>query len=406
MSCTLSALITGSCHTSRLTVFGDVDVQFKCADADFDRLGEGTQRFPGGLAAPSGDGPADRTRAAARRTVGTRSSSGATKPASRTGDQSSGQRELTSALTRDFGQHHPGGHRGIQRFGLAGHRDGDHLVAVLPHQPRQSLALRTDHHAPMGRCRRDRPRRCHRRRPARPPAIPRSAQSFSVLVRLVARATGTRAAAPALVRQATAVTEAERRCGITTPWPPNAATDRTIAPRLRGSEMLSNATNSAGDELIADDDQIVGMGVVERRHLQRDALMQVVGRHPVQIGARHLEDGDSRIGRAGDGFGHPLVGFRTERDVERRRRNTGTQAFHHRVAAEHGLGFVNALGRTAAAAAWTAWRRDGGDAYAPAGWDPGLPGRAGAGRPSPRSGPSYCRICGSPHGVASYRPST
>ncbi len=62
----------------------------------------------------------------------------------------------------------------------------------------------------------------------------------------MARATGMRAAAPALVRQATAVTEAERRCGISTPWPPNAATDRTMAPRLRGSEMLSSATNNAG----------------------------------------------------------------------------------------------------------------------------------------------------------------
>ncbi|CFE48930.1 Uncharacterised protein [Mycobacterium tuberculosis] len=75
---------------------------------------------------------------------------------------------------------------------------------------------------------------------------PRSAQPFSVLVRLVARATGIRAAAPALVRHATAVTDAERRCGISTPWPPNAATDRTIAPRLRGSERLSKATSSAG----------------------------------------------------------------------------------------------------------------------------------------------------------------
>ncbi|CAG6912944.1 hypothetical protein PICSAR64_04578 [Mycobacterium avium subsp. paratuberculosis] len=77
---------------------------------------------------------------------------------------------------------------------------------------------------------------------------PRSAQSCSVRVRLVARATGMRAAAPALVRQATAVTDADRRCGISTPWPPNAATDRTMAPRLRGSEMLSSATSSAGSE--------------------------------------------------------------------------------------------------------------------------------------------------------------
>ena len=42
----------------------------------------------------------------------------------------------------------------------------------------------------------------------------------------------------------TAVTDAERRCGISTPWPPNAATERTIAPRFRGSEMLSRATSN------------------------------------------------------------------------------------------------------------------------------------------------------------------
>ena len=36
----------------------------------------------------------------------------------------------------------------------------------------------------------------------------------------------------------------ERRSGTTTPWPPNAATERTMAPRLRGSVMPSSATTS------------------------------------------------------------------------------------------------------------------------------------------------------------------
>ena len=84
---------------------------------------------------------------------------------------------------------------------------------------------------------------------------------------------GTRAAAPALVRQATAVTDAERRCGMSTPWPPNAATERTIAPRLRGSEMLSNATSRAGGVCRACLEQLVGMQILIRRHLQRDALV-------------------------------------------------------------------------------------------------------------------------------------
>ena len=48
-------------------------------------------------------------------------------------------------MSRDLGQHHTGGHRGIQRLRRPSHRDGHHGIAVLPHQPRQSLALGTDH---------------------------------------------------------------------------------------------------------------------------------------------------------------------------------------------------------------------------------------------------------------------
>ena len=53
---------------------------------------------------------------------------------------------LAPALTGDFGQHHPGGHRGIQRFAHARHRDRHHRVAVLSHQPGQPLAFGSDHH--------------------------------------------------------------------------------------------------------------------------------------------------------------------------------------------------------------------------------------------------------------------
>jgi hypothetical protein len=42
---------------------------------------------------------------------------------------------LTPSLAGDFGQHHTGGHRSIERLGRPGHRDGHHGVAVLPHQP-------------------------------------------------------------------------------------------------------------------------------------------------------------------------------------------------------------------------------------------------------------------------------
>ena len=58
----------------------------------------------------------------------------------------------------------------------------------------------------------------------------------------VAFATGSRAAVPADVRHATAVTDADRRSGMTTPWPPKAAVERITAPRFRGSVMLSSTT--------------------------------------------------------------------------------------------------------------------------------------------------------------------
>src|SRR5690606_40108657 len=58
--------------------------------------------------------------------------------------------------------------------------------------------------------------------------------SRSVRVKFTARATGILAAVPALVRHATAVSPALRRCGTTTPCAPNAAADLITAPRLRG----------------------------------------------------------------------------------------------------------------------------------------------------------------------------
>src|SRR6185312_9210976 len=74
-------------------------------------------------------------------------------------------------------------------------------------------------------------------------------QVFSARVRLVTRETGTRAAAPALVRHAVAVTPAARRSGTNTPCAPNAAADLITAPRLRGSVTPSSATSSGGTPL-------------------------------------------------------------------------------------------------------------------------------------------------------------
>ena len=90
--------------------------------------------------------------------------------------------------------------------------------------------------------------------------------------------TRSRAAAPALVRHATAVTDADRRCGISTPWPPNAATDRTIAPRLRGiGDVVQRHQQRRRRIRRRRPQHVVGVRVVVRRHLQRDALVQTVG---------------------------------------------------------------------------------------------------------------------------------
>ena len=73
---------------------------------------------------------------------------------------------------------------------------------------------------------------------------PAVAYARRLRLRFVARAIGIWAAAPAEVFHAAAVMPAERRSGINTPSAPKAAADRTIAPRLRGSVMESNATMS------------------------------------------------------------------------------------------------------------------------------------------------------------------
>jgi alpha-N-arabinofuranosidase len=75
---------------------------------------------------------------------------------------------------------------------------------------------------------------------------PASWYTRSVRVRFTARATGSRASAPADAFHAPAVTPALRRAGTTTPVAPNAAADRTTAPRLRGSVTPSRATMRGG----------------------------------------------------------------------------------------------------------------------------------------------------------------
>ena len=68
---------------------------------------------------------------------------------------------------------------------------------------------------------------------------------------VVACATGTRAAAPADAFHAVAVIPAARRSGTTTPCAPNAAADRTTAPRFRGSVTPSSTTRKGGSRASA-----------------------------------------------------------------------------------------------------------------------------------------------------------
>src|SRR5665648_503643 len=75
---------------------------------------------------------------------------------------------------------------------------------------------------------------------------PASRSSPRARTRLVTRATGTLAAAPADTFHAAAVTPAARRSGITTPCAPKAPADRSTAPRFRGSVTPSSAPTRAG----------------------------------------------------------------------------------------------------------------------------------------------------------------
>src|SRR5699024_5195751 len=152
---------------------------------------------------------------------------------------------LTGAQTSDLVEGHTCCHGGVEGLRVTD-RDVHDLVAVLPHQTGQALALCThDEHewaggqveAGQGGC---------------PAASSPTANRLSFLknsrvrLRLVTCATGIRARVPAEVFHAVMFTPAERRSGMTTPCAPKAVADRMIAPRLCGSVTPSRTTMSAG----------------------------------------------------------------------------------------------------------------------------------------------------------------
>ena len=148
--------------------------------------------------------------------------------------------------------------------------------------------------------------------------IPAFWQSRSARTRLVTWAIGIRAAVPAEVRQAVAVTPAERRVGSTMPWAPKATAERMTAPRLRGSVTPSSATSSGVAVDCADQVQQVRQLVVgEGRHLQGDALVQDAAGAPVDLGPAHFQDRQAPVRGQLNRLGDPLVRLDPDRDVQR-----------------------------------------------------------------------------------------
>ena len=143
------------------------------------------------------------------------------------------ERGLQRAAAGHLVQRDAGGDAGVEGLDGRRHRDRDDLVAGLADQPGQALALGADDDderlawPARGRAAATSPSMSRPR--TKKPAF---WYSSSARVRLVARATGIRAAAPAEVFQALAVMPADRRSGTTTPWPPKAATERTIGAEV------------------------------------------------------------------------------------------------------------------------------------------------------------------------------
>ena len=235
-------------------------------------------------------------------------------------------------------------------------------------------------------------------------------------MRLVARATGSRAATPADVRQATAVIPAERRCGTTTPCPPNAPAERTTAPRLRGSVTPSSATIRPGvGRLRGDLEELVGMRVLVGRHGERDALVQRAARDPVEVAAGHLQDRHARLGGQVHGLGDAFVGRAAHRDRERQRgdalragtRPRGCGRARSRWSRRRRGGGARPSGGPRPRA-WRCarrprpWRARGGARRAA--WGPCPPTLDGAGRRSRRPSPSSCLPCAPRRGAWSCLP--
>ena len=88
---------------------------------------------------------------------------------------------------------------------------------------------------------------------------------------------------------------------------------------MRGSVTESSATISGGSpEAAARVEQVVGVGVLVRRHPRREALVHRAGGEPVELGPRHLEQGDAALGGERERLPQPAVALGALGDVQPR----------------------------------------------------------------------------------------
>ena len=218
---------------------------------------------------------------------------------------------------------------------------------------------------------------------------PASWHAFSARVRLVTWATGSRAAAPAQVRQAVAVIPAARRSGRKTPCAPNAAAERITAPRLRGSVTPSSATSSgAGCSSAAASRSSNGSyangGTC--RPTPWCSTPPVIRSSSARLTSRI---GDAPVGGGPDDLGDPLV------DVDAHaRRRARSPARAARSASSTGLRPTSSSGASLGGLRLAA-RRDPGPDRAGAAAAPGRGGGAAGRRhaAAAAAGPRWCPWC-------------
>ena len=200
----------------------------------------------------------------------------------------------------DLVERDAGGDAGVERLGRGRHRDPDQDVAGLAHQPRQPLALAADDQHERAPVRERRGRRCRhcRRRRGRRPSDP------SRLVRLQLRGSGSWPARPAPAprhrpRSSTRSRSSRPRVapGTTTPCTPNAAGrahDGAEVARV-GHRVERDDQGSLGRVGARAVTRSCGVGILVRRHLQREPLVDGAVGHLVELVPGDLEH---RRGRA------------------------------------------------------------------------------------------------------------